>query len=50
MRPPEGSTLATVLRQADTPEHALGAVFSLAREESVVEVRVAGDEIHSRNS
>ncbi len=50
VRPPESSTLATVLRQADTPEHALGAVFSLAREESVVEVRVAGDEIHSRNS
>ena len=42
VRPPEGSTLAAVLRHSDSPEQSLGAIFALAREESVVEVRVAG--------
>ena len=43
VRPPEGSTLAAVLRHSDSPEQSLGATFALAREESVVEVRVAGE-------
>jgi guanine deaminase len=45
VRPPEGSTLAAVLRHSDSPEQSLGAVFALAREESVVEVRVAGEAV-----
>ena len=43
VRPPEGSTLAAVLGQAESVEQALGAVFTLAREESIAEVRVAGE-------
>jgi guanine deaminase len=42
LRPPEGSTLAAVLRHSDSPESSLGALFALAREESVIEVRVDG--------
>jgi guanine deaminase len=45
LRPPEGSTLAAVLRHSDSPEQSLGAIFALAREESVVEVRVAGEPV-----
>lgn len=45
VRAPEGGTLETVLRRADSPEEALGGVFTLAREESVAEVRVAGEPI-----
>jgi guanine deaminase len=48
VRPPAGSTLATVLRQSDSAEHSLGAVFALAREESIVEVRIAGEDVDSR--
>jgi guanine deaminase len=48
LRPPPGATLDVVLRQADSPEHALGAVFTLAREESVAEVRVAGERVYTR--
>ncbi len=46
--PPAGSTLASVLRHSDSAEETLGAVFALAREESVAEVRVAGDVVHER--
>jgi guanine deaminase len=42
LRPPAGSTLAAVLEQSEGVEAALGAVFTLAREESVAEVRVGG--------
>jgi guanine deaminase len=42
VRPPEGSTLEAVLERAEGLETALGAVFTLAREDSVAEVRVAG--------
>ncbi|HEV3389963.1 MAG TPA: guanine deaminase [Solirubrobacteraceae bacterium] len=42
LRPPEGSTLEAVLERADSVDARLGALFALAREESVVEVRVAG--------
>ena len=48
VRPPAGSTLASVLRQSDSPEHSLGAVFALAREESVAEVRVGGQAVYTR--
>jgi guanine deaminase len=42
VRPMEGSTLATVLAHADSFEEILGALFTLAREESIAEVRVGG--------
>ena len=40
--PPRGSTLATVLERAESFEAILGALFTLAREESIAEVRVQG--------
>jgi len=43
LRPPAGSTLATVLARSESMEEALGAVFTLAHEESIAEVRVAGE-------
>ena len=43
VRPPAGSTLAAVLGRSESVEEALGAVFTLAREESIAEVRVAGE-------
>ena len=48
VRPPPGGTLDVVLRRADSPEDALGAVFTLAREESVAEVRLAGEPVYTR--
>ena len=45
MRPPPGSTLEAVLRHSDSPERTLGALFALAREESVAEVWVAGEAV-----
>ena len=42
VRPPAGGTLDAALRRTSSPEQALGAVFTLAREDSVAEVRVAG--------
>lgn len=43
VRPPDGSTLAEVLRHhTDNAEQQLGAIFTLAREESVRETWVAG--------
>jgi guanine deaminase len=45
IRPPAGSTLEAVLRHSDSPERTLGALFALAREESVAEVRVAGEPV-----
>jgi guanine deaminase len=42
VRPPVGSTLEAVLERCDSVEAALGAVFTLAREESIAEVRVGG--------
>jgi guanine deaminase len=41
--PPADSTLATVLARSESLEDQLGAVFTLAREESIAEVRVAGE-------
>lgn len=42
LRPPEGSTLETVLERSEGLSAKLGPLFTLAREESVAEVRVAG--------
>ena len=42
VRPPAGSTLEGVMERADSVEGKLGALFTLAREESIAEVRVAG--------
>jgi len=36
-----------VLRQSPSAEATLGALFTLAREESVAEVRVAGERVHA---
>lgn len=47
LRPPEESTLQTVLRQSPSAEATLGALFTLAREECVAEVRVAGERVHT---
>jgi guanine deaminase len=47
IRPPAGSTLEAVLRHSDSAERTLGALFALAREESVAEVRVAGEPVTS---
>jgi hypothetical protein len=46
MRPAPGSTLEAVLRHSDSPERTLGALFALAREESVAEVRVGGGVVY----
>jgi guanine deaminase len=43
VRPPAGSVLAAVLERSDSFEARLGALFTLAREESMLEVRVAGE-------
>ena len=48
VRPPAGSTLAAVLEPSESIEEALGAVFTLAREEAIAEVRVAGRVAFSR--
>ncbi|HUA03471.1 MAG TPA: guanine deaminase [Solirubrobacteraceae bacterium] len=42
LRPPVGSTLAAVFERAESVEARLGALFALAREESVVSTWVAG--------
>ena len=43
VRPARGSTLASVLRRAEDPEHILAAIFMLSGSEIIHEVRVAGD-------
>lgn len=43
VRAPQGSTLAAVLERSESVEETLGALFTLAQEESIAEVRVAGD-------
>src|SRR4051794_14764290 len=42
VRPPAESTLHTVLRNSPSAEATLGALFTLAREDCVADVRVAG--------
>jgi guanine deaminase len=46
LRPQADSPLDVVLRQADSPRHALGAIFMLAGPDSVREVRVAGSKVY----
>jgi guanine deaminase len=48
LRPPPGSTVEAVLAESSSWEATLGALFALAREESVAEVRVAGEVVFSR--
>jgi guanine deaminase len=48
LRPREGSTLAATLARCDSAEQALGALITLAREESVAGTWVAGDQVHRR--
>jgi guanine deaminase len=50
LRPPPGSTLETVLEESPPWQAALGAIFTLAREESVLEVRVGGEIVFSREA
>jgi guanine deaminase len=45
IRPRAGSALAATLERAESTEHALGALFALAREDSIAEVRVAGERV-----
>jgi len=46
IKPPPDSTLEAVLEEAPDWTAALGAIFTLAREECVVETRVAGDVVY----
>jgi guanine deaminase len=46
LRPPPDSVLASAVHQADSPQQALSALFTMAGPESVSEVRVAGDVVH----
>jgi guanine deaminase len=48
VRPPAGSTLAAVLERSESVEESLGVLFTLAQEESIAEVRVAGRVVFSR--
>jgi guanine deaminase len=50
VRPLPGSTLAAVLQRSESLEHALGVLFTLAREESIAEVRVAGQVVWPASS
>ena len=45
LRPPEDGTLHAVLRNSPSAEATLGAIFTLAREECVADVRVAGESV-----
>ncbi len=47
IQPPRSSTLSAVLEQTQSCEAALGALFTLAREESVVATYVAGRRVFS---
>jgi guanine deaminase len=48
LRAPEGSTLEAALARVDSPDHALGALITLAREDAVVGTWVAGERVHAR--
>ena len=48
VRPAEGSTLADVLAQSPSAEASLGALFTLAREDTVREVFVGGEPLFTR--
>ena len=46
IRPPVDTPLSAVLQRTETPEQALGAIFTLAGADSVQEVRVEGSIVH----
>jgi guanine deaminase len=46
LRPPEGSALAAVLARAEKPQRALTALFTMAGQESIAEVRVEGSVVY----
>jgi guanine deaminase len=46
VKPPAGSVLESVLRNADSAERALEAIFTLAGPESIHQVRVEGSLVH----
>ena len=48
LRPPEGSTLEAVLARCESTDECLGALITLAREESVTATWVAGRLVHER--
>ena len=48
LRAPEGGTLAATLARVSSPDDALGALITLAREDSVVGTWVAGERVHRR--
>jgi len=45
IRPRAGGALEATLERAEGTEDALGALFALAREDSIAEVRVAGERV-----
>ena len=45
IRPRTGSALEATLERTESTEDALGALFALAREDSITEVRVAGERV-----
>jgi guanine deaminase len=49
LEPPEGSTLEVALRHSPSPEAALAALFTLAREDCVQEVYVGGERRFSQS-
>jgi guanine deaminase len=50
VRAPAGGTLEAVLANSPSPEATLGALFTLAREDCVVELRIAGEPVFRRPS
>ena len=50
LKAPADSTLEAVLEEAPDWNSILGALFTLAREECVAEVRVGGDVVFARES
>ena len=48
LRPPPGGSLDSALRRSGSAVEALGSLFTLAREDSVAEVRVAGECVYTR--
>lgn len=50
LRPPVDGTLARVLERAPSPQAALAAIVTLAREECVAETWVAGEVVHRREA
>src|ERR1035438_2689268 len=50
LRPPDGSVLAGVLKRLEDPERVIAALFTLAGEESVKEVRVSDHAVIDRGN